>query len=198
MNKISCKIKFCGMTNLDDCLAAIDLGVDFMGFVFYRKSKRYITPEAVRGITDRLEGGRVKTVGVFVEETEEQVRDLLHLCHLDYAQIYSPMSLSNRISVVRVKDRAPDVEEREGLVLFDRYTPAFGGSGIALDLNLLRDHGALSRAFIAGGINEENVSRALELHPYGIDLVSSVEACPGKKDLAKMKSFVNKVRSLKS
>jgi len=186
-------IKVCGMTNLDDCLAALEIGVDFIGFVFYRKSKRYVPPGTVKEIVGALQG-RIRTVGVFVEESESGVKEALDFCGLDFAQVYRPMDIAGKISVSRVRDRAPNAEA-QGLVLFDRYTDAFGGSGIPFDYELLRGHRALPRAFIAGGIDENNVSRVLALKPYGIDLVSSVEASPGVKDRTKMKNLVNKVRS---
>ncbi|MBA4417986.1 MAG: hypothetical protein C0392_08760 [Syntrophus sp. (in: bacteria)] len=190
------KIKFCGMTNMDDCLAARDLGVDFIGFVFYRKSKRYIEPVKVREITERLQG-KAKTVGVFVEETEEEIRDICAFCGLDFAQVYGRAGgITNKISVYRIKDRVPDVNEG-GLILFDSNTDGFGGSGTPFDLDLLKGHQALSRVFIAGGIGETNVYDALRLNPFGIDLVSSIEAYGGKKDLSKMKSLVSKVRSFR-
>jgi phosphoribosylanthranilate isomerase len=189
-----CKVKFCGMTNLDDCLAAIDLGVDFIGFVFYRRSARYISPRTVRSITARIPG-QAKTVGVFVEETEEKTGELLDFCGLDYAQVYTPMKgIVNAISVHRIKDRAPDVDEG-GLVLFDSHTEDFGGSGASFDFSVLKGHSVLNRAFVAGGIGEHNIYRVLRLDPFGIDLVSSVEAEKGKKDRAKMKRLINMVRS---
>jgi phosphoribosylanthranilate isomerase len=80
------KIKMCGMTNLEDCLNAVNLGVDFIGFVFYTKSVRYVTPEMVREISERI-NGEAKTVGVFVEETENEIDRLVDFCHLDFAQI---------------------------------------------------------------------------------------------------------------
>jgi phosphoribosylanthranilate isomerase len=187
------KIKICGMTNLEDCLAAIDLGVDFIGFVFYKKSARYVSPEMVREITERIDG-KAKTVGVFVDETEDGINELVDFCHLDFAQVYNKPSGDNRICVYRLKDRVPEVTAN-GLILFDSYSEGFGGSGTPFDINLLKDHSALGRAFIAGGIDEGNVHRALALKPFGIDLVSSVEKYKGKKDPLKMESLVKKVRS---
>jgi phosphoribosylanthranilate isomerase len=187
------KVKLCGMTNLDDCLAAVDMGVDFIGFVFYRKSKRYIDPGKVRRITDMLKDD-IKTVGVFVEETDREIREMLDVCRLDFAQVYRSSSIANRISVSRVGDRVP-VVETGGMVLFDSLTDGFGGSGVSFDFGLLEGNGALGRAFVAGGVNEKNLSRVLALGPYGIDLVSSVEERAGKKDRVKMKNLMNKVRS---
>jgi phosphoribosylanthranilate isomerase len=193
------KIKICGMTNLEDCLAAIALGVDYAGFVFYKESARYVAPEIVREISEAI-NGKIKTVGVFVEETEDEIDKLVDFCHLDFAQIYSSMTgaspgnRANRICVYRIKDTVPEVAT-EDFILFDSYSEGFGGSGMSFDVNLLKDHNALGRAFIAGGIDEENVYRALDLKPFGIDLVSAVEKEKGNKDPFKMERFVKKVRS---
>jgi len=187
------KIKICGMTNLDDCQAAVDLGVDFIGFVFYKRSKRYIEPASVRQITEQLHG-TAKTVGIFVEERDEEIEGLIDLCGLDFAQVYNSKSATNRISVVRVGETVPEVAG-DGLILFDSYSEGFGGSGRPFNIGILKHHEALERAFIAGGIDEENVFEAIALKPYGVDLVSSVEKHRGKKDIAKMKNFVKKVRS---
>jgi phosphoribosylanthranilate isomerase len=188
------KIKFCGMTNLYDCMAAIDLSVDFIGFVFYMKSKRYVEPKKVRKIIEKLDG-KIKTVGVFVEETENEIKEICNYCNLNFAQVYSGANVENRISVYRVKDRLPDVVA-DGLILFDSHTNGFGGSGIPFNVKLLKDYPALNRAFIAGGLNEENIYDVLQLKPFGIDLAGSIEKYSGKKDVVKMKNLVKKVRSL--
>lgn len=185
-------IKICGMTNLEDCRAAVDLGVDFIGFVFYRKSARYVAPRAVRDMIGRLEG-TVKTVGVFVEEAEGDIDRVMTFCGLDYAQVYGGRGGPRRIPAYAVEDRVPEVAD-DGLILFDSYSPGFGGSGASFDTRLLADHRALGRAFVAGGINEDNVEEVLTLRSFGVDFVSSVERCKGKKDPSKMERLVNKIR----
>jgi phosphoribosylanthranilate isomerase len=189
------KIKFCGMTNLDDCRRAVDLGVDFVGFVFYRKSRRAVNPAAVRRIVEKLEGGAT-TVGVFVEEGDRVIEEIVGYCGLDYAQVYRPSALPNAIRALRVGQGRPDAPG-DGLVLFDSDTKGFGGSGRSFDLGLLKDCDALGRAFIAGGIDESNVEKALRMAPFGIDLVSSIEASPGRKERLKMEKFVEKVRAFR-
>jgi phosphoribosylanthranilate isomerase len=188
------KIKFCGMTNLEDCEKAIELEVDFVGFVFYQKSPRYQPADEVKHIVDAIKG-RVATVGVFVDENDEEIETILHHCNLDYCQVYRDTCLTNAISAYRIKNGNPSemIRDDNGLILFDSYTEAFGGSGTSFDLAALRGL-ALHRAFIAGGINEQNVQHVLGLHPFGVDLVSSVEQYPGKKDHMKMESFMRKVR----
>jgi phosphoribosylanthranilate isomerase len=188
------KIKVCGMTNLDDCLKAQELAIEFVGFVFYSRSRRCVTPHQVREITGELRPP-VRTVGVFVEEGDEEVGRIVDYCRLDLAQVYRESALPNTIRAFRVADRLPCSLPREGLMLFDSYTDGFGGSGHAFDRGLLSEGAFLDRAFIAGGISEQNAGDVLSLKPFGIDLVSSLEAYPGKKDHAKMERFVKTVRS---
>ena len=187
------RVKICGITNLEDALACFFAGAHALGFVFYKKSARYVTPEVVREISEQI-NGKVKTVGVFVEETEDEIDRLVDFCHLDFAQVYNRSHGANRICVYRVKDIVPEVAPN-GLVLFDSYSEGFGGSGMPFDMSMLKGHSALERAFIAGGIDEENVYHALALKPFGIDFVSSVEKQKGKKDPLKMERLVKKVRS---
>lgn len=84
------KIKICGLTNLEDARAALDAGADFLGFIFYPKSPRYVTPDQVRTIMGGLETKRrgVLTVGVFVNETTVEVARILDDCRLDLAQLH--------------------------------------------------------------------------------------------------------------
>jgi phosphoribosylanthranilate isomerase len=189
------KIKCCGMTNLDDCRCADALGVDFIGFVFYKKSRRFARPETVRRITGMLRK-EVSTVGVFVEENDREIERILDDCGLDFAQVYRASLLPATIRAFRINGRMIEPVPPQGLCLFDSYSEDIGGSGQPFDLALLpRQSGLLGRAFIAGGIDEQNVGSVLRLKPFGIDLVSSLEAHPGKKDRRKMERFVKTVRS---
>ena len=190
------RVKFCGMTNLDDCKKAADLSVDFVGFVFYRKSRRYIAPGTTRRIIERL-GGEVQTVGVFVEETDQEIEKIVDYCGLDFAQVYRESAVQKKITAYRVADQLP-ASPGEGLLLFDSYTEGYGGSGTSFHTGLLENCEVLNRSLIAGGIDELNVREILRLRPFGVDLVSSVEAYEGKKDHKKMEAFVNMVRGIVS
>jgi len=119
---------------------------------------------------------------------------MLDFCGLDFAQVYRPMAILKRY---RLQECKTALRKRRLKVLsFSTViTETFGGSGIPFEYEILRGHHALPRAFIAGGIDEDNLSRVLALNPYGVDLASSVEALPGVKDRRKMKNLVNKVRS---
>jgi phosphoribosylanthranilate isomerase len=189
------KVKFCGMTSFDDCKKAADLSVDFVGFVFYEKSPRHIQPSKVTRIVEELKG-RVGTVGVFVDQDDNEITAIMDRCGLDYAQVYRPSALAEQIRVIRVGDRLPEAPlDHGGLILFDSLSEGYGGSGKSFDCGLLRDFNALDRAFVAGGVNIDNVGEILGLRPFGIDLVSSIEAQKGKKDHSKMEEFMKVVRS---
>jgi phosphoribosylanthranilate isomerase len=186
------KIKFCGMTDLDDCKRAVDLAVDFVGFVFYKKSRRAVTPARARRIIERLDGA-VLTVGVFVEEDDREIEAVAGFCGLDFVQVYRESACVNTIRVLRVSGKLPDAPEN-GLLLFDSSSEGMGGSGKPFDHSLLKGCEALDRAFVAGGVDEGNVGEILRMEPFGVDLVSSIEAIPGRKDYRKMERFVERVR----
>lgn len=188
------KVKFCGMTNLEDCEKAIELAADYVGFVFYRKSKRCVSPERVRSISEGI-AGRIGKVGVFVEEGDDEIRAIMEFCRLDLCQVYRPSTIENRISAFRVGERLTEAVPASGLLLFDSYSPGFGGSGQSFDLRIIEGAPFLGRSFIAGGIRDDNVLEALRLKPYGVDLVSSIEQYPGKKDHGKMETFMKRVRA---
>ncbi len=188
------KVKFCGMTNIDDVSYAIKLGVDFIGFVFYQKSKRFISYEDAKKIIEKTDSG-VKKVGVFVEQDEEEIKRIVEFCCLDYAQVYRNINSVETIDVYRIKDKLPE-SVNDGLILFDSYTKSVGGSGVAFDLSLLSNFEHKHRLFVAGGVSVYNIRDIATLDVYGVDLVSSIEAYPGKKDKKKMEDFMNVVRGL--
>lgn len=188
-------VKFCGMTNLKDVFYSLDLGVDFVGFVFYKKSPRFIEPQEVKNILKQLPKD-TKSVGVFVEESKNEIVSIMDYCGLNYAQVYSDVNIQNIIRVYRIKDTLPD-KIYEGLVLLDSLTAQVGGSAQKFDWSLLKDFYAISRTFVAGGVSLDNIEEIANYKPYGVDLVSSIEAYPGKKDPVKMKNFIDKLRSLK-
>ncbi len=189
------KVKFCGMTNYEDVKNAIDLGVDFVGFVFFKKSKRYISFEEAKGIVDKVKG-KIETVGVFYGYDSKTVFEGFRFCRLDYAQVYEYVKGIPTIRVYRINDRLPE-EVQNGLVLFDAYTEKGGGVGKSFDWGLLRSFPYKDRLFVAGGVNANNVGFLKNLGVFGVDLVSFVEEYPGRKSFSKMKEFMEVVRGLK-
>jgi phosphoribosylanthranilate isomerase len=202
-------IKICGLTNLEDTLAAVDAGADFLGFNFYAKSPRYITPEACGRIQAELvkRGAQVTTVGIFVNSPTAEVATVLDNCGLNLAQLHGDERsehltlLWGRAFKVLRNPGALSEAELEALSLFSPSRPTFlvdgqapnlyGGSGLLADWQAAARVAARYPIFLAGGLNPANVAAAVEqVNPWGVDVASGVEAGPGKKDHAKIKAFV--------
>jgi len=199
-------IKICGLKTLDEALAAIDAGADYLGFNFYPPSPRYLSPEACAQITSRLGAGPrgVKTVGIFVNETPEQVRSLLSACGLDLAQLHGeePPEIFQALGGRAYKafrgaaGQAVEAYASAGpgapAFLVDACAPkALGGTGQVADWPAARALAAEYPIFLAGGLTPENVAEAVaQVRPWGVDVASGVESAPGRKDPQKMKEFV--------
>jgi len=214
-------VKICGMTNLEDALVAVEAGADAVGFVFYEKSPRCVSVEKARAIVEKLPQ-KVTTVGVFVGAKAEAVGDASMQAGLTAAQIYprAPNALNEEF-MKKIPCRiipavsAEEVGENE-LVGFQVSTEAQGrvmaflldsgnkespgGTGLKFDWKGWGNMAELAssvplKVVVAGGLTPENVSEAIGiLKPWGVDVVSGVEACPGKKDPEKVRAFVRAVR----
>jgi phosphoribosylanthranilate isomerase len=202
------KVKICGITNIDDAVAAMDMGADLLGFNFYPGSPRYVTSEKAEGIINKLPGF-IDTAGVFVNASVEHIHQTKAVCPLDWVQLHGDEDpqfcrslLSHNVKTmkaIRVKDQK-DIERAESFftdaVLLDAFDPdKYGGTGLTFDWNVI---GNISkRVFLAGGINPDNAAAAVELGVYGIDVCSGVESRPGKKDHRKMKKLFENIRHLR-
>ena len=203
------KIKICGITNKIDAVNAVGLGVDMLGFVFFKKSKRYVDPMVVEDIANELPPYIAK-VGVFVDETKEKVIEIAQNAALDVLQFHGAETpeycnyFKDKYKVIkafRIKDKKnlKNVNDYDtDFYLFDTYKEILaGGTGESFDWKILKDFEVLKPVILSGGLNPENISMAIkEVAPYGVDVSTGVEISPGKKDLKLMKSFVEKVRKL--
>ncbi len=201
------RIKICGLTNLRDARAAVAAGADWLGFVFFKKSPRYITPEAARRIIARLPE-KIMKVGVFVDEPAARVRAIAGACGLDILQFHGRETAAYGrrfenypvMKAVRVKDAASLKKARQwpaDYLLLDAFCPgAFGGTGKTFDWRLLPWVKKTRKpVFISGGLSADNVGALLRrIAPFGVDVSSGVEKSPGKKDARKMRAFVMTVR----
>ncbi len=201
------KIKICGITNKVDALAASELGVDMLGFVFYKKSKRYVTPASAEDIINELPPF-INRVGVFVDEKREDVIRIAEDAGLDILQFHgnetSEYCGSFRpdrkvIKAFRVDKRSDlkDVNSYDAdYYLFDTYdSGCAGGTGKKFDWTILKDFEILKPMILSGGLGPDNVENAIkELVPFAVDVSSGVESAPGKKDIALLKKFVANVR----
>jgi phosphoribosylanthranilate isomerase len=187
-------VKICGITNLEDALAAVDCGASALGFNFYSKSPRYITPQAAAGIVSKLPAGITK-VGVFVNaETEDAAR----IAGLDVVQLHgdeSPNDVPANIRTWKAFRVAPEFDLQNldawhvEAFLLDSPSSAYGGSGNTFDWRLARAAGR--KIILAGGLDAANVRAAIEqAQPFGVDACSLLESTPGRKDHQKVSQFI--------
>ena len=196
------KIKLCGLTRPCDIEAVNELQPDYIGFVFAKKSRRYVSPEKAKELKAMLAPG-IQAVGVFVNEEPEQIAALLEAGTIDVAQLHGQESETEirrlreltdhpLIQAFRI-DTEQDVERANAstadYVLLDSGA---GGTGTVFDWDLLQ---AIRRPyFLAGGLDTENLGTVkAKLNPYGVDVSSGIET-GGYKDKEKMTAFVAAAR----
>ncbi|WP_114571658.1 phosphoribosylanthranilate isomerase [Exiguobacterium flavidum] len=185
------KIKFCGLTREQDILAAVGLGVDYIGFVFAPSTRRVTFEQAAE--LRRLVPVEVKVVGVFVEPERKEVEQAVHQAGLDLIQLHGKIEetlFELGIPVIEALRSESDVRSsRAKLVLYDS---AVAGSGTTFDWETKLT--GTEQAFIAGGLTPGNVSQAIERYsPFGVDVSSGIET-NGMKDEQKMEAFIQSVR----
>ena len=197
------KVKICGITNLEDALAATEYGADAIGFVFAPESPRFVPTDRIRKIVSALPPF-VATVGVFTAGDEKEIRDAVAESGVDLIQFHGPFSSdlirsfsSRAIQVLRVGGENEGRLDERALYsartfLLDTFHPKLlGGSGISFNWNIALEAKKYGRVILAGGLTPENVEEAIEqVRPYGVDVSSGVEMRKGKKDFAKMKRFI--------
>ena len=187
-------VKICGITNLEDAMASVESGASALGFNFYPKSPRYITPEAAAEITSKLPAGVIK-VGVFVNaQTEETAR----IAGLDVVQLHgdeSPQQIPAGLRTWKAFRVTPEFdlsmldEWPLEAFLLDAPTAAYGGSGETFDWR--RAHSTKHKIILAGGLDAANVGAAIaQAQPYGVDSCSRLEIAPGRKDHRKVSQFI--------
>ena len=194
-------IKMCGLRRPEDIEAVNELRLDYVGFVLFPGSRRYVTPETVKELRAGLAPG-ILTVGVFVDEKPENAAWLLEEGVIDIAQLHgnedeayleSLRGLTEKplIKAFRIRNEA-DIQRAMKSSAEEILLDAGAGDGKTFDWNLLA---AVTRPyFLAGGLNPENVQEAVRtLKPYAVDVSSGIET-NGFKDKEKMREFVRKVR----
>ncbi len=198
------KVKICGITRLEDALAAVRLGADALGFNFWPRSKRYLPPAEARAIVRRLPP-LVTAVGVFVDPTRDEVVRAVEASGVYVAQLHGDeppeLCLSLPVPVlkaIRVVDNnslaALASYEVRGFVL-DTPSSGYGGSGRTFNWSLVAEVARELPIVLAGGLTPENVGEAVRtLRPWAVDVASGVESSPGVKDPEKMRRFIENVR----
>lgn len=204
------KIKICGITNLEDAVAAIEAGADLLGFNFYRQSVRYVEPETARSIVEKIRSGvrRPQLIGVFVNSPLHEIRSIWRAVDLDLIQLHGdePIEMLRQVNGFKaIRPQSPAEAEKqaktyavenEPALLIDAYRKGeYGGTGQVGDWSLAARIARRYPILLAGGLTPENVADAIrQVQPWGVDVASGVERAPGRKDAAKMQAFVARVR----
>lgn len=201
------RIKICGITNKRDAVNASSLGVDMLGFIFYKKSKRYVEPKTARDIINEVPPS-VGRVGVFVDEKKDRALEIAEDLSLDILQFHGKETPDycegfkqafKIIKAFRLKDKSDLAvinNYNADYFLLDTYkTDSIGGTGETFDWRILKDYEFLKPVILSGGLTPGNVQAAIkEVSPYGVDVATGIESSPGKKDIDLMKKFVENVR----
>ncbi len=188
----------------------VKYGADFLGFIFYKKSKRYCSPAKAKDIIKALKGAGVRKVGVFVNEIPENVEKIALSCGLDYLQFHGDETPGyvrgfkkyRAIKAIRVLNHICFDELKlysPSLILFDTFKKSrYGGTGEVFDWSVLKEVKKLKKHFIvSGGLTPENVGELVQsVKPYAVDVAGGVEEKPGFKDRALVKSFIERVKVL--
>jgi len=174
-------VKVCGITRREDAEAAVAAGASAIGFVFYPKSPRYVTPVIAAELGAGLD---IWKVGVFQDESPRVIEDVMRAANLDIAQVYG----GDAPNVPRVwralRPGGPMRRESVEAILFDGPS-----NGITFDWKEAR--GAADKLILAGGLNASNVAEAIRIaQPWGVDASSGLESAPGVKDQDKVRQFV--------
>lgn len=197
------RVKICGITNTRDALLCSGYGADALGFVFYKESKRYVTPQTAKSICSQLPFF-ISKIGVFVDEKPHEINKIGKLAGLNAVQLHGsetadivkelelPVLKSFRINSdfdFTLLDEFGDCG-----ILLDTYSSSeLGGTGRSFDWKLIPEK-YRTRIILAGGISAANITHVIEeINPAGVDLSSSVEKSPGIKDENQIKTFFEKV-----
>ncbi|UWX62380.1 phosphoribosylanthranilate isomerase [Chryseobacterium oranimense] len=210
------KLKVCGMTQLDQIHELISMKTDFLGFIFYEKSPRYVLNHL--SLEDILKIDHSGKTGVFVNEETDKITEIAEKAGLNMVQLHGDetkdfvnqlkQSLSPEIKIIkaiRIGNNDPEtIDKIEKMInsqvstvdyfLFDTDSKAFGGTGKQFDWTVLNEFEIPLPYFLSGGISEENIENIslLNQKPFTIDINSKFELEPGIKDLEKIRKFISK------
>jgi phosphoribosylanthranilate isomerase len=194
------RVKICGICDLGAAKMAVEAGADLIGFHFCDSDRR-VSPEEARSIIEELQV-RPKIVGVFIDETPDEVRQIAEFVDLDLLQLHGSEQSGFEagrpvMKVLKVKDgRVPGADGWPDPIMLDSWSSdQRGGTGRTWDWEVARRLLGSRKVFIAGGLQPGNVGKVVsEFRPYGVDVSSGVEARPRVKDPDKVRAFVRAVR----
>ncbi len=205
------RVKICGITNLEDALHAVEKGADELGFNFYSKSVRYISPDAAKAIIDKLPTG-VSTVGVLVNMSLAGVLEIARVTGISAIQLHGDedrayvrdLRSKARLKIIQAVRMKPvmagihDPALDAHAILLDSYVPnEYGGTGKVFDWNRAKEFTTFfPTVYLAGGLHPDNVEEAIKIvKPYAVDVASGVESSPGRKDPKKVEEFIRNAKN---
>jgi len=200
-------VKICGITRLEDAITASDLGARALGFNFYKKSKRYISPERAAEIIKDLPGHILK-VGLFVNSCEDEVEEINSKLELDLLQFHgdeTPEFCKKwgdkviRAFRIEKEDQLDEIRKYDfaRMIIIDAAVKGqFGGTGKLSDWEIaIKAKKCGIPLLLAGGLTPVNVGEAIKkVRPFGVDVAGGVESSPGIKDMEKVRAFMHSVR----
>ncbi len=190
-------VKLCGFTNPYDIEIIQSLPIASVGFIFYKKSKRYVKPNHAKKMSSMLNGSNIKSTGVFVDDDPVSIMKIVEEVNLDMIQVYDKKTAHQLASTIPViecvrigsqdKGELP-IPHPGGFVLFDTYSAvSYGGTGKCFNHDLIRDYPFKNKMIIAGGINIDNIKPIIiNMKPAGIDISSGIEISEGIKSKEKI------------
>lgn len=197
------KVKICGITNTEDAMLAAGLGAWAIGFIFYSKSPRYITPEKAQEISQKIKEYGTKTIGVFVNEKPEIINEIAEIVKLDYVQLHGNETVEDceKLNIPFIKT-IRDINET-GIYsnaiafLVDAVdTENWGGTGKLADWEFAKSLKKHNILILSGGLSSDNIEKVLHVvKPDFVDLSSSLEISPGKKNHKLMREFFEKIKN---
>ncbi len=214
---MSVEVKICGLSTAESVDCAVSAGADFIGFVFYPPSPRYVSPQKASGLADRARG-RAKIVALVVDADDELLREIVDAVAPDMFQAHgsepparvaeiSAMTNCPVMKAIKVRDpediaSAAAYETSAAMVLFDAKAPESlkdalpGGNGIAFDWSLLGSNRRQPRFMLSGGLDASNVAEAIRVTGAPVvDVSTGVEDSPGQKNLERIRKFVEAART---
>ena len=194
------RTKICGITSYEDAMVAIEAGADALGFVFYEKSPRYISPLDAQVIIKELPPF-VEKVGLFVNVDAQIINSYIQESGCTLAQLHFEASdevykqlFVPYIKVIRAKTKEDILKYKDEYRLVDAYCEAYGGAGKKLNIEWFKDTDN-SKIILAGGLDSSNVASLKEYGFYGVDVSSGVEISHGRKDKVKVKEFIKNAKT---
>ena len=201
------KVKICGITNYEDVQKAAYYGAWAVGFVFHKKSPRYISPSKARKLVDSLPPF-ITPVGVFVDQKERAIKEICKVTHINTVQFhgnedtifckrFQDYKIIKAFRVDVMFDPNKVNKYKVDAYLFDAYQENVpGGTGKTFNWDLIKDQKFIRPVMLSGGLNPDNVGKAIDdVNPYALDISSGLEKSPGVKDPKLIRAFFDSIKS---